>query len=50
MKTKLGRKKVLPCEAENDLAERCLLLERKFVGLTVVDIKHLDYQLAVRNS
>ena len=28
--TKLGRKQVLHCEAENDLAEYCLLLERKF--------------------
>jgi hypothetical protein len=25
VKTKLSRKQVLPCEAENDLAERCLL-------------------------
>jgi len=47
--TKLGRKQVLPCEAENDLAEYCLLLERKFFGLTMADIMHLAYQLSVRN-
>jgi len=28
--TKLGRRQVLPCEAENDLDEYCLVLERKF--------------------
>jgi len=48
--TKLGRKQVLPREAENDLAEYCLLLERKFFGLTMADIMHLAYQLAVRNG
>jgi len=31
IKTKLGRRQVLPCEAENDLAEHCLLMERKNV-------------------
>ena len=30
--TKLGRKQVLPCEAQNDLAEYCLLMERIFWG------------------
>ena len=32
VKTKLGRKKILPCEAENDLTEYCLLLEGKFLA------------------
>jgi hypothetical protein len=32
-KIKLGKKKVFPCEGENDLAEHCLLMERKFWGL-----------------
>jgi hypothetical protein len=32
MKTKLGRKRVLPCEIENDLAEHCLLMEGKFLA------------------
>ena len=46
--TKLGRKQVLPCEAENDVAEQCLLMERKFYGLTMADVTCLAYQLAVR--
>jgi len=49
VKTKLGRNQVLPCEAENDLAEHCLLMERKFFGLTIADVMRLAYQLAVRN-
>jgi hypothetical protein len=32
IKTKLGRKQVLPCEAANDLAEHGLLMERKFLA------------------
>jgi len=51
VKTKLGRKQVLPCEAENDLAEHGLLMEKKkFFGLTMADIMRLTYQLAVRNE
>ena len=50
VKTKLGRKQVLRCEAENDLAEHCLLMERKFFGLTMADVMRLAYQLAVRNE
>jgi len=50
VKTKLGRNQVLPCEAENDLAEHCLLMERKFFGLTMADVMRLAYQLAVRNG
>jgi len=50
VKTKLGRKQVLPCEAENDLAEHCLVMERKFFGLTMADVMRLAYQLAVRNG
>jgi len=42
-------KQVLPCEAENDVAEHCLLMERKFFGLTMADIMSLTYQLAVKN-
>jgi len=48
--TKLGRKQVLPCEAENGLAEYCFLMERKFFGLTLTDAMHLAYQLDVRNG
>jgi hypothetical protein len=50
IKTKLSRKQVLPCEAENDLAEHCLLMERKFYGLTIAHITHPAYQHAVRNG
>jgi hypothetical protein len=39
--TILDRKQVLPCEAENYLAEHCLLMERKFFGLTVADVMRL---------
>ena len=48
-KTKLGGKQVLPCEVENDLTEHCLLMRRKFWGLTMADV-HLAYQLAVRHG
>jgi len=50
VKTKLGRKQVLPCEGENDVAEYCLLIERRLFGLTMADVMHLAYQLAVRNG
>jgi len=49
IKTKLGRKQIHPCEAENDLAERCRWMERKFLGLTMAGFMNLAYQLAVRN-
>jgi len=41
VKTKVGRKHVLPCEAESDLAEHCLLMERNFFGLTVAEAMRL---------
>jgi hypothetical protein len=47
IKTKLGGKQVLPCEAENGLAEHCLLMETKFFGLTMTDVMRPAYQLAV---
>jgi hypothetical protein len=50
IKPKLGRKQVLSCAAENDVAEHRLLMERKFFGLTVADVMCLAYQLAVRNG
>jgi hypothetical protein len=50
VKTKLGRKIVLLCKSENDLAEHCLLMERKIFGLTMADVMRLAYQLAVRNA
>jgi hypothetical protein len=47
---KMVRKKVFPCEGENDPAEHCLLMERKFLGFTIADVMCLAYQLAVRNG
>jgi len=31
-------------------AEHCVLMQRKFWGLTMADVLHLAYQLAVRNG
>ena len=50
VKTKLGRKQVLPCEAENDLAEHCRLMDRTFFGLTMADVVSLANQFVVRNG
>jgi len=50
MKTKLGRKQILPCEVENDLAQHCRLMERKIFDLTVADVMNLPYLVAVRNG
>ena len=38
------------CEGENDLAEHCLLMKRKFSCLTMTRVMCLAYQLAVRNG
>ena len=45
----MGRKQVLPCEAESDLAEHRLLMG-SFFSLTMADVMRLAYQLAVRNG
>jgi hypothetical protein len=51
VKTKLGRKQVFRCEAENDLAEHCILMERQFFFyLTMAEVMRLANQLAVRNE
>jgi hypothetical protein len=47
IKTKLGRKQVRPCEAQNDLAQQCLFMKRK---LTITDVMRLADQPAVRNG
>ena len=39
---------VVPCEGENDVAERCLLMERKFLGSAMADFMCLAHQLSVR--
>jgi hypothetical protein len=43
------RNQVLPCEVTNDMAEHCRLMERKIFDLTMSDVKHLAYLLAVKN-
>jgi hypothetical protein len=48
VKTKLGRKQVLSCEAKNYLTEHSLLMERRFFVLTMADVTRLAYQLAMR--
>jgi hypothetical protein len=50
IKTKLGRKKVLPCEAENDLADHCIVIERLIFGLTIADVMRLACHFAVKNG
>jgi hypothetical protein len=50
MKTRLGRKQVLSCEAESDMIEHCLLTERKVFGLTIADIMRLAYQFVLSNG
>lgn len=47
---KLGRKPILPLQIEKELVEYCLLMERKFYGLTRNDIRRMAYQLAARNG
>jgi len=38
------------CVGSNfDLAEHCLVMERKFLSLTMADVMFLAYQLTVRN-
>ena len=46
----MGWKQIFPCEGENDLAEHCGLMERKFLSLTMADVMCLAYQLAARNG
>ena len=46
----MGRKQIFPYEGENDLAEHCLLMKRKFLCLTIAGVMCLAYQLAVRNG
>ena len=50
VKTQIGRKQVLPPEIETDLAEHCLLMEKRYFGLSMSDVMRLAYQLAARNG
>ncbi|CAH1992525.1 unnamed protein product [Acanthoscelides obtectus] len=48
--TSLGRKPALTCEMEKMLAEYCIQMEKKFYGLRRQDVKHMAFQLAIRNG
>ena len=50
VKTKLSRRQVLPCEAENDRLSTVFWKKESFFGLTEADVTCLAYQLAVRNG
>lgn len=50
IKTKMGRKPVLPGELESELASYCLEMEQKFFGLSRRDVRCMAYQLAKRNN
>lgn len=45
-----GRKPTLPLELEESLVNYCLEMDRRFFGLTTVDIRRLAYQLALQNG
>lgn len=48
--TTLGRKCVLGSELEKQLVEYVLKMESKFYGLTMIDLRRMAYQLAIRNK
>jgi hypothetical protein len=48
VKTKLGRKQVLRCEAENDLDKHCFLMKRKVLTFICLRATLLSYDVAHR--
>jgi len=46
----VGRRIVLPSELENKLVEYCITMDQRYYGLRRQDIKHMAFQLAVRNG
>jgi len=46
--TRLCRKPVLPYNLEEELASYCLMMERKFFGLTTESIKRKVFELAIK--
>jgi len=46
----LGRKTVLPSELVNKLVEYCVIMQQSSYGLRRYDIKHMTFQLAIRNG
>lgn len=47
---KIGRKPVFSAEFEKQLVDYALVMEKKFYGLTQMDIRRLSYQVAVKNN
>jgi len=45
----LGRT-VLPSEAENKRLEYCITMDQRYYGLRCQDIKHMSFQLTIRNG
>lgn len=50
LSTKLGRKPALGAEIENELVEYCKIMDQRFYGLTIRDIRQVAFQLAVKND
>jgi hypothetical protein len=46
----LGRRTVLPSELENKLVEYCITMDQRYYGLRCQDIKHMAFQLAIKNG
>jgi hypothetical protein len=48
IKSRLGRKPVLPCSLDGEVVGYCLLMERKCFRLTTSSIKRMTYELAMK--
>ncbi|XP_039304742.1 uncharacterized protein LOC105194808 isoform X3 [Solenopsis invicta] len=45
-----GRKPLMPPEIEAQLVDYLLILENRFFGITINDVRMMTYQLAIRNN
>ena len=50
LSTKLGRKSTLGDQMESELVEYCKLMDQRYFGLKLRDVRQLAFQLAVRNN
>ncbi|VEN36282.1 unnamed protein product, partial [Callosobruchus maculatus] len=50
IKKKIGRKPVFNKNFENMLAQYALVMEEKLYGLTMMDMRRLAFQLAIKNN
>ena len=48
--SRLGRKPTFPMNIEEQLVAYCLEMDKRFYGLTALDIRKLAFQLAIRNK